>query len=259
MSHIVHCGRWQDPGPNGFSAMPGVDVEICDPPFSQRVHDRLGRETRKDGYELRDELAFSYITPAEMSEYAASAAVRVRTWIIIFCDELSLSEWVTAMEAHGCPYIRHGVWVKTDPMPQMQGDRPGSGVENFGLFHAPRRVGDGHMRWNGGGLPLIYKGPSKERGITRVHPCQKPVWLLEALIRHFTAPGDLVVDRYCGSGTTGVAAKRLGRRFVGWEAIHDNAAVARSRIFEVAEQAELPLTPKPVGKPKKAEQFKLEL
>lgn len=257
MSHIVHCGRWQDPGPNGFGAMPGVDVEISDPPYSKRVHDRLGKETRKDGYALRGELEFPYITTEEMHEFAAAAAARVRTWIIIFGDLLSLSEWIAVMEAHGCEYIRDGVWVKTDPMPQMSGDRPGSSFEHFGLFHAPRPTGYGHMRWNGGGRGLDYSGPCKERGVKRFHDCQKPEWLIEAMLRDFSTHGDLVGDRYSGSGTTGVAAKRLGRRFVGWEAIPRNAEYAAKRIAEAVEQTELPIAPRPVGKPKKAEQFKL--
>jgi len=47
------------------------------------------------------------------------------------------------------------------------------------------------------------------------HPTQKPIALLERIVRATTMPGDLVLDPFCGSGTTGVAAIRLGRRFVG--------------------------------------------
>ena len=46
------------------------------------------------------------------------------------------------------------------------------------------------------------------------YPTQKPMKLLERIIRASSNPGDLVADFFCGSGTTGVAAKRLGRRYL---------------------------------------------
>ena len=51
----------------------------------------------------------------------------------------------------------------------------------------------------------------------RVHPQQKPVDLMMWLVSTYTQPGDLVVDPYAGSGSTGKAAKMLERRFVGWD------------------------------------------
>lgn len=57
-------------------------------------------------------------------------------------------------------------------------------------------------------------GNSKER---TGHPCQMPVAILERIIRVATNPGELVYDPFMGSGTTAVAAKKLGRRFAGSE------------------------------------------
>jgi DNA modification methylase len=51
----------------------------------------------------------------------------------------------------------------------------------------------------------------------RIHPQQKPVALLRWLIRSYSHPGDLIVDPYAGSGSTGVAAQAEGRRFVGFD------------------------------------------
>jgi DNA modification methylase len=53
--------------------------------------------------------------------------------------------------------------------------------------------------------------------LERVHPQQKPVPLLRWLIETYSNPGDLVVDPYAGSGSTGVAAEACGRRFMGWD------------------------------------------
>lgn len=64
------------------------------------------------------------------------------------------------------------------------------------------------------------------------HPCQLRQWPLRRIIACCTNPGDLVLDPFCGSGTTGVAAVQLGRRFVGIELNPEYAEMARRRIAE---------------------------
>ena len=64
----------------------------------------------------------------------------------------------------------------------------------------------------------------------RGHPAPGPLALPDFFIRALTDPGDLVVDPFAGSGTTGVAAVQSGRRFLGWEAVASYAELARSRI-----------------------------
>lgn len=68
----------------------------------------------------------------------------------------------------------------------------------------------------------------------RFHPTQKPVALMRRVIEDFTKPGDLVLDPFCGSGSTGVACIETGRRFVGIEIDAEYAAIARRRIEEAA-------------------------
>lgn len=63
-----------------------------------------------------------------------------------------------------------------------------------------------------------------------LHPTQKPVALLEYLIKTYTADGDTVLDPAAGSGTTGVACKLLNRRFIGIEKESDYLQIAASRI-----------------------------
>lgn len=65
-----------------------------------------------------------------------------------------------------------------------------------------------------------------------VHPTQKPVELMEWLIRTYTNEGETVLDNTMGSGTCGVAAVNLGRRFIGIELDPQYFAVAQSRIYE---------------------------
>jgi len=63
-----------------------------------------------------------------------------------------------------------------------------------------------------------------------LHPTQKPVALMEYLIRTYTNPGETVLDFTMGSGTTGVAAANTGRRFIGIEMDADYFTVAQARI-----------------------------
>ncbi len=59
---------------------------------------------------------------------------------------------------------------------------------------------------------------------------------MELLVRLFSNPGDLILDPFAGSGTTGVAALRLGRRFLGWEMNPEYVEVARKRLANAREQ-----------------------
>lgn len=69
------------------------------------------------------------------------------------------------------------------------------------------------------------------RDRSKVHPTQKPVALMEYLIRTYTNPGDVVLDNCMGSGTTGVAAIQSGRRFIGIERDSDYFAIAKGRVL----------------------------
>lgn len=77
--------------------------------------------------------------------------------------------------------------------------------------------------------------------ITQCHPTQKPTELLRYLIRTYTNPGDVVLDCTMGSGSTGVAAEKEGRRFIGIELDKDFYETAKRRIDEAARQPRLPM------------------
>lgn len=67
---------------------------------------------------------------------------------------------------------------------------------------------------------------------SNLHPTQKPLALCEYLVRTYTNPGDVILDNCMGSGTTGVAALRHGRNFVGIESDRKYFEIARSRIAQ---------------------------
>jgi DNA modification methylase len=111
------------------------------------------------------------------------------------------------------------------------------GFEAIVVAHRP-----GRKRWNGGGKAGLYTCPivlNRGGKDTRCHTTQKPLRLMESLVRDFTDQGELILDPFAGSGTTGVACRRLGRSFVGWERDPKYAAIARRRIEAAREQVEL--------------------
>ena len=67
----------------------------------------------------------------------------------------------------------------------------------------------------------------------RLHPTQKPIALFQYLIKTYTNEGDLVLDNCLGSGTTAVAAKELGRKFIGIEISEEYCAIAVKRLRQV--------------------------
>ncbi len=176
-----------------------VDMVLTDPPYSQHVHANLGKERRNDGHAIREELAFPPLTVADIGDLASEFVRVCRGWIVIFTDFYLSSTWGRALEQAGGAWVRTGQWVKSNPMPQMTGDRPACGAEDIVIGHA---VGK-NMKWHGGGHAAIWRGP---RDLNSEHPNQKPAWLIQALLGSFAPAGGLVLDPFFGSGTTAFAA-----------------------------------------------------
>ncbi len=178
---------------------------VTDPPYSQHVHENLGKERRNDGGTAREALTFPPMTEGMMMQLAAEF-VRVCTgWIIIFSDFYLSHKWGQSIVANGGAWVRTGQWVKTSPMPQMTGDRPACGAEDIVICHSSPDTLEGRRLWdwNGKGHAAIWRGP---RDQNPVHPNQKPEWLLQTLLGQFAPPGATALDPFFGSGTTGAAA-----------------------------------------------------
>lgn len=196
---------------------------ITDPPYSGVVHGRKwsakapGRPTEHAGID------FAAITPAVMGATAQHAARLATRWTLAFTDLESVALWAEHVESAGLDYVRACLWVKPDATPQFTGDRPASGAEAAIIAHLP-----GRKRWNGGGKRNIYTHSRAPGGSE--HPTTKPLSLMLELIEDFTDPGEIILDPFCGSGTTGVACLRLGRRFIGIEKDPKYAAIARERL-----------------------------
>jgi DNA modification methylase len=215
-----------------------VDHAITDPPYSEQVHKSVrssGRNAHPDVAEFACrtrrvvDLGFEHLDP-ELRRFCAGEFARlVKRWVLAFSDVESCHEWREDLKAAGLVYKRTGAWKRIGGAPQFTGDRPASGFEAITMAHRK-----GRSKWNGGGCAAVYEHPIVanrlgQRG-SRVHPTQKPLSLMLELVELFTDRGDVVLDPFCGSGTTGVAALRLGRRFVGVEMMAEHAKTARESL-----------------------------
>lgn len=210
-----------------------VDHVITDPPYSELVHTKRSTMfagtggVAPDGLSRATDLGFAHIEQRERMAVAAQFSRLVRRWVLEFCDLESTLEWIAANDSAHLDHVRVGVWVKPGCAPQFSGDRPGTGAEGVVVAHP-----SGRKRWNGGGSHAVWTHPivvgsSPER---TVHTTQKPLPLMVELVELFTDPDEVVADPFCGSGTTGVACLRLGRRFIGIEKSEKYAALARERL-----------------------------
>jgi tRNA G10 N-methylase Trm11 len=209
-----------------------VDHVICDPPYSAHTHANVmgGNDGPNGEYFEGRPVSFPPLSEEERRAVAGHIGRLVRRWVVVFSDHEETHLWRSALEGAGLEHIRTGIWLKLAAPPQFTGDRPANGYESIVIAH-PK----GRKRWNGGGRHATWTF-DLHRGHHRDHDTQKPVPLMEALVRDFTDPGDLVVDPFAGSGTTGVACRRLGRRFLGFERDAKYAAIAEKRIAGAREQ-----------------------
>jgi site-specific DNA-methyltransferase (adenine-specific) len=214
-------------GPEGLSTLAdkSVDHVITDPPYCETTHSRRNMTRHLEGYEV-PAIDFGSMAAADTEAVADALLRATKRWVLAFTSDRGLGPWIDAFAEE---FVRTLVWIKTDPMPQMTGDRPAHGFEVVAAAHR-----NGRKRWNGGGSPGTYTGHRGDG--KRGHPTQKPIWLMLALVSDFTDPGELVCDPFAGSGTTGVACIQLGRRFVGWERDPKYFAVAVKRLRAAREQ-----------------------
>ena len=211
--HVLHLGDCLDPV-TGLASLPdkSVDHVICDPPYEAEAHtsQRRVNASGTGGKVKTAPVDFAAITEDERDICGNAIGRLVARWALVFCQVEATEAW----RASACPplvYKRTCAFVKQGT-PQFTGDRPGMGYESFVCMHP-----EGRSEWNGGGRDGVFDVPRdlvNRDGGRNVHPTQKPLALMLELVSLFTDPGDLILDPFAGSGTTGVAALRLGRRCI---------------------------------------------
>lgn len=146
----------------------------------------------------------------------------------------------------GCRIINDIAWFKPNGAPALAGRNFTASHETIIWASKNKKVKHtfnylDSKQWNSENDKLYFFGKqmrsvwsipatSKKEKIYGFHPTQKPIELLRRLIALCTKEGDLVLDPFCGSGTTGVACSLLGRKFVGIDIDSDFISLSRKRI-----------------------------
>ncbi len=142
--------------------------------------------------------------------------------LVIFCADRQIPEYYRILERYGFKYML-SAWVKPNPTPQARKVKWCTGLEHFIIAYR----GKHHYNYKAGMHPgyIIASSPRK-----RYHPTEKPQKVLREIIKWWSFPGDVILDPFAGSGSTGVAAVSLGRCFVGIEIDKEYFEVMKKRV-----------------------------
>ena len=199
-----------------------VDLVLTDPPYTERTHKQA--KTNKGKGHGSKAVNFGHIEDGELLNILSAAGRKTRGWVISTLDYRHAVGFESE-PPEGLRALRVGVWVKTNPMPQISADRPAQGWEAIAYLHRD----DTKPSWGGGGRAGNYVLPVEQR---TGHPTAKPLSMIEDLISKFTKPGGLVLDPFAGSGTTLRAAKNLGRKAIGFEIEEEYCEIIAKRLAQ---------------------------
>jgi site-specific DNA-methyltransferase (adenine-specific) len=205
------------------------DCVITDPPYSNWTHENVrSNSDRARGHGnrvLSGSLGFDSITDDDLRTALVDCGRITRRWLISNLDYRHAFRYTDDPPA-GLRLLRIGVWIKTNPMPQISGDRPGQGWEAIAFLH---RV-DTKPSWHGKGRSSVWTLPvGQERN---GHPTTKPLPMIRDWVRLFTDARDSILDPFAGSGTTLRAAKDEGRYAVGIEVDEQHCEIAAKRLAQ---------------------------
>lgn len=148
--------------------------------------------------------------------------------LLVFLDWRMWASLAPALESSGLRLANMIVWDKGSP--------------GLGTGFKPRHELIAHLTKGAGAFGSllganVISGISRVHGSKKLHATEKPVELMERLIKVTTAPLDLVIDPFCGAGSTGVAAAKLGRHFFGCDRDPRYVKKALQRILDADRQA----------------------
>jgi modification methylase len=225
-----------------------VDMVFADPPYNLQLKGELFRpdNSRVDAVDdawdrFGSFAAYDAFTRAWLAEARRVLKPDGSLWVIgayhnIFRVGAALQDlefWI----------LNDVVWRKSNPMPNFRGKRltnahetliwaaRSDGARPTFNYDAAKALNEGVQMRSDWVIP-ICTGSERLKDATgaKLHPTQKPEALLHRVMVIASKPGDVILDPFFGSGTTGAVAKRLGRRWIGIEQDPTYAAAARARI-----------------------------
>ena len=239
---------------SGMNALPeGIaDLVFADPPYNLQLEGELRRpnNTKVDAVDDSWDQFASFDDYDRFTREWLTAARRVlkdtgAIWVI--GSYHNIFRVGSILQDLGFWIMNDVVWRKTNPMPNFRGRRFTNAHEtliwatksrnqksytfNYEAMKALNEDLQMRSDWN---LPICAGAERlKDKTGSKAHPTQKPEALLHRALLSSTNRGDLVLDPFFGTGTTGAVAKRLGRHFIGLERDQNYVRCARKRIDSI--------------------------
>jgi modification methylase len=230
-----------------------VDMVFADPPYNLQLGGDLfrpegGRVDAVDNdWDKFDSLAtYDAFSKAWLTEAHRILKPNGTLWVI--GSYHNIFRVGAVLQDEGFWILNDIIWRKANPMPNFRGTRftnahetliwasKGEKAKYTFNYRAMKTLNDELQMRSDWSFP-ICGGPERiKRNGVKAHPTQKPEALLYRILLASTKPGDVVLDPFFGTGTTGAVAKRLGRHWIGIERETDYIDVAQERI-----EAALPL------------------
>lgn len=229
-----------------------VDVVFADPPYNLQLDGELHRPDQSKVDAVDDEWdrfdsfeAYDAFTRAWM--LAVRRVLKPSGTIWVIGSYHNIFRVGATMQDLGFWILNDVVWRKTNPMPNFRGRRFQNAHETmiwasrdrqakgYTFNYEAMKAANDDVQMRSDWLFPICTGSERlkdDKG-NKLHPTQKPEALLARIMMASTRPGDIVLDPFFGSGTTGAVAKRLGRHFVGIEREQAYIDAAAERIAAV--------------------------
>jgi site-specific DNA-methyltransferase (adenine-specific) len=209
-------------------AAESADLLITDPPYESLERYRaIGTTTRLKHSKASSNDWFTIFPNARFPELfeAAYHVLRKNAHLYLFCDPETMFIAKPMGEAAGFKFWKPIIWGKRTI---------GMGYHYRARYEAILFFEKGKRRLNDLGVPDIIEAPRVRNG----YPSEKPVAVAEVLVRQSSAPGDVVLDPFAGSGAFGVAAVRADRDFRGSDINKNAVRLARARLLEAGGRPE---------------------
>lgn len=224
-----------------------VDMVFADPPYNLQLGGDLSRPdgsmvdaVNDDWDKFETFAAYDRFTREWLAEARRILKPNGSLWVI--GSYHNIFRVGTAVQDAGFWILNDIVWRKSNPMPNFKGTRftnahetliwaaHGEKARYTFNYRAMKTLNDELQMRSDWTIPICGGQERLKRGGTKAHPTQKPEALLYRIMLATTKPGDLVLDPFFGTGTTGAVAKRLGRDWIGCEREDMYVEVARERI-----------------------------
>ncbi|CUH66650.1 Modification methylase DpnIIB [Thalassovita autumnalis] len=228
-----------------------VDLIFADPPYNLQLKGDLHRpdNSKVDAVDDHWDQFSSFAAYDKFTKDWLAAARRIlkpngAIWVI--GSYHNVFRMGAELQNQGFWILNDVVWRKSNPMPNFRGKRltnahetliwasKAEGAKYTFNYEALKALNEGIQMRSDWVLPICNGGERlKDENGEKAHPTQKPESLLHRVILGTTNPGDVILDPFFGTGTTGAVAKMLGRDYIGIEREEAYRKVARKRLAAV--------------------------